>query len=119
MVWVRRLTEPVDSIDDALEDGQEGIDNPVLHWCQCVRQREGAEQAYCQPLGIIDLATAEQRLEGVVPGNDEAGEVDEELSSDVKEDEEEVEANEAEEDVDLGDIGLLLEIVEHRILAKL
>lgn len=27
-MWIR--TEPIDSIDDAFKDGQEGIDDPVL-----------------------------------------------------------------------------------------
>jgi hypothetical protein len=93
--------EPVDGIDDALEDGKESIDNPVR-----------------QPLSIINLATAKPGLERVVPRDDEASEVDEELASDVEEDEEEVESDEAEEDIDLGNVGLLLEIVEDRVLAK-
>jgi len=94
--------EPVDGIDNALKDGEESIDNPI-----------------CQPLSIINLATAEQRLQGVVSRDDEAGEVDEKLAANVEEDKEEVETDEAEEDVDLGDIGLLLEIVEDGVLAKL
>jgi len=93
--------EPVDGIDDALKDGEKGVDNPVR-----------------QPLSIINLATAEQCLERVVSREDEACEVDEELASDVEEDEEEVESDEAEEDIDLRDVGLLLEIVEDRVLAK-
>jgi len=94
--------EPVDCIDEALKDGEESINNPV-----------------CQPLSIIGLATAKQCLEGVVSWQDEAGEVHEELAANVEEDEEKVESDKAEEDVDLGDIGLLLEIVEGRILAEL
>jgi len=69
-------------------------------------------------LSIINLASAEQCLEGVVSGDDETGEVNEELATDVEEDEEEVETDKAEEDVDLGDIGLLFEVVEHGILAQ-
>jgi len=94
--------EPIDGVDEALKDGEESIDNPV-----------------CQPLSIISLATAKQCLEGVVSWQDEAGEVDEELAANVEEDEKEVEPDKAEEDVDLWDIGLLLEIVEGRILAEL
>jgi len=94
--------EPVDSIDDALKDGEESIDNPI-----------------CQPLSIVNLAAAEQRLQGVVSRDDEAGEVDQKLAANVEEDKEEVETDEAEKDVDLGDIGLLLEIVEDGVLAKL
>jgi len=93
--------EPVDGINDALKDREEGIDNPV-----------------CQPLSIIHLATAEQRFERVVSRENETSEVDEKLASDVEEDEEEVESDEAEEDIDLGDVGLLLEIVEDRVPAE-
>lgn len=50
-----------------------------------------AIRAYGQPLGVINLAGAEQRVQRVVTRNDKAGEVDEELSSNVEEDEEEVE----------------------------
>ncbi len=81
--------------------------------------REVIKVAYCQPLSIVNLVIAEQCLEGVVSGKDEAGKVDKELASDVEEDEEEVETDKAKEDVDLGDAGLLLEIVERRIPAKL
>ena len=28
-----KLTEPVDSVDDALKDSQERIDNPILESC--------------------------------------------------------------------------------------
>jgi len=93
--------EPVDGIDDALKDSEESIDDPVR-----------------QPLGIISLVTTEQRLERIVSGYDEAGKVDEELASDVKEDKEEVETDKAEEGIDLWNTGLFLEVVEHRILAK-
>jgi len=93
--------EPVDGIDDALEDGEEGIDNPVR-----------------QPLSVINLATAEQCFERIVSRENEASKVDEELSTDVKEDEEEVESEKAEEDIDLGDVGLLLKIVEDGVPAK-
>jgi hypothetical protein len=48
-----------------------------------------------QPLGVIGLASAEEGLEGVVGRDDEAGGVDEELSSDVEEDQEEVQGTEA------------------------
>ena len=70
-------------------------------------------------MSIIDLVTAEQCFKRVVSGNDETGKVDEELASDVEEDEEKVETDEAEEDVDLGNAGLLLKVIEHRIPAKL
>jgi len=93
--------EPVNGINDALKDSEESINDPVR-----------------QPLCIISLVTTEQSLKGIVSGYDEAGEVDEELATDVKEDEEEVETDEAEEGVDFWHTGLFLEVVEHRILAK-
>lgn len=70
-------------------------------------------------LRIIDLAVAEQRREGVVAGDEEAGGVDEELASDVEEDEEEVEGSETQYDVDLGDGRLLLEVVEGGVFRQL
>jgi hypothetical protein len=94
--------EPVDSIDDALKDGEEGVDHPV-----------------CQPLSVVNLVTAKQRLKRVVSREDEAGKVDEKFAPNVEEDEKEVETDESEEDVDLGDVGLFLEVIEDRILAKL
>jgi hypothetical protein len=67
-----------------------------------------------QPLGVIGLASAEEGLEGVVGRDDEAGGVDEELSSDVEE-----EGTKAEDDVDLGHIGLLLKLLQLRVLGQL
>jgi hypothetical protein len=78
-----------------------------------------AIRAYGQPLGVINLARAEQGIQGVVAGDDEASEIDEELSSNVEEDQEEVETGQGEENVDLGHTGLLLEIVEHFIFGQL
>lgn len=95
-------TEPVDGVDGALENGQEGIGDPVG-----------------QPVGVIGLIGSEEGLERVVAGNDEAGKVDKELASDVEEDEEEIKGTEAENDVDLGDRALLLKVVEGRVLGEL
>lgn len=67
-------------------------------------------------LGIISLACTKQRLQRVITRDDESRKVHEELSSDVKEDEEEVDARDAEEGIDFGDRCLLLEVVERRIL---
>jgi hypothetical protein len=75
--------------------------------------------AYCQPLGVVDLAGGEKSLEGVVAREDEAGKVDEECTAEVEEDQEEVQAAQAEDHVDLGHAGLLLEIVEHLIFGQL
>jgi len=94
--------EPVDGIDGALNDGQKGIHHPVR-----------------QPLSVICCLGAEQSFQGVVPRNKEACEIGEEGASDVEEDEEEVDSEKAEEGVDLGNGGLLLEIVEDRVLGEL
>lgn len=76
-------------------------------------------ETYGQPLGVISLAAGEQRLKRVVRRDSEAGSVDEELASDVKEDEEEVQSAQTEDHVDLWDICLLLEVVESRVLGEL
>jgi len=70
-------------------------------------------------VGVIGLARGEESLERVVAGNEEASKVDEELASNVEEDEEEVEGTETEDDVDLGDGALLLKVVEGRVLGQL
>jgi hypothetical protein len=70
-------------------------------------------------VGVIGLSLGEQSLERVVTRDDEASKVDEELASDVEEDEEEVEGTETEDDVDLGDGALLLKVVESRVLGQL
>jgi len=87
--------EPVDGTDGTLKQGQEREDNPVS-----------------QPLSIIGLARGEQGLERVITGYQETGEVGEELSTNVEEDEEKVGADETEEGIDLRDIGLSLEVAE-------
>jgi len=94
--------EPVDGIDHALQDGEEGIDNPV-----------------CQPLCVIHLVSTEQCFQRVVSRNDESCKVDKELAPDVEEDEEEVEGDKAQEGIGLGDIGLLFEVVERWIFGEL
>ena len=70
-------------------------------------------------MGVIGLARREQSLERVVAGDEEASKVDEELASNVEEDEEEVEGTKTEDDVDLGDGALLLKVVEGRVLRQL
>jgi hypothetical protein len=74
---------------------------------------------YSQPLCVIDLAGAEQSVQRVVTGNDEAGNVDEELSSNIKEDQEEVKAGKTKDHVNLGDRRLLLKVVECGVLGQL
>jgi len=94
--------EPVNGVDQALNNGEERKDNPIG-----------------QPLCIIDFARAEQSFEGVITRNQESGKVDEELAANVEEDQKEVETEQSEEDVDLGNRCLLLEVVEHRVLGQL
>jgi len=94
--------EPVNSVDRALKNSQKGISNPVR-----------------QPLRVIDLGCTEQGIQGIVGWEDEASSIDEELPSNVEEDQEEVEGAQAKDHVDLRDGSLLLKIVESRILGQL
>lgn len=64
--------------------------------------------AYCEPLRVITLSHTEQSLEGIIPRDHKPGDIGQELSSDVEEDEEEIGRDKPEERVDLGDRGLLL-----------
>lgn len=122
--------EPVDGVDRGLDNRQEGVDDPVLlrvaisilHPCLylcCLLSSSLSRETHGQPLGIIGLAAREEGAERVVGRNREAGGVDKELASDVKEDEEEVEGAETQDDVDLRHAGLLLEVVELRVLGEL
>jgi hypothetical protein len=67
-------------------------------------------------LSIIGLAGAKQSFQRIVSGNDEASKVDEELASNVEEDEEEIQGEKTEDDIDFGYRRLALEVVEGRIL---
>jgi hypothetical protein len=80
---------------------------------------EGLDSTHGQPLGVIALGGGEEGLERVVGGDDEAGGVDQELSSNVEEDKEEVEGAEAENNVDFGNVGLLLKLLQLRVLGQL
>ena len=70
-------------------------------------------------LSVIHLAGAEQSLQRVITWNDESSKVREELASDVEEDEEEVDADEPEEGIDLGHGSLLLEVVQGWVFGQL
>lgn len=70
-------------------------------------------------LSIIRRGGAEKSLDRVVSWDDETRSVDEELCGNVEKDEEEVESSESEDDVDLGDRGLLLEVVEGWVFGQL
>ena len=74
---------------------------------------------YCQPLSVVDLAGGEEGVQRVVARDNESCNVDEELSSNVEEDEEEVQAGETEDHVDLGNGGLLLKVVEGGVFGQL
>ena len=74
---------------------------------------------HCTDLSIIDLTGGEQRIKRVVSRNQEPREINEELAGDVKEDQEEIDSNKAEEGIDLRDRGLLFQIVQGRVLGKL
>jgi len=86
--------EPVDRVDRALEDSQESEDYPVR-----------------EPLCIVRFADSEKSFQRIVARNHEPGNVSEELASNVKEDEEEVRRDQAEEGIDLGDRGLPFQVV--------
>jgi hypothetical protein len=77
------------------------------------------EVSYRQPLGVIDGAAGEQRVEGVVGRNDKANRVHKKLSSDVEEDQEEVQGAESEHDIDFGYIGIGLEVIEDFVFPEL
>jgi len=94
--------EPVYNADKALNNSEEREDNPVG-----------------QPLGIIVLVMGKQGVERIVSRDDETGNVGEELAAEVKQDEEEVERDRANNGVGLGDRGLFLEVVESRVLGEL
>lgn len=70
-------------------------------------------------LSIICLARGEQGIERVVARNQETGKVDEELASNVEENQEGVDSDQAEDDIDLRNGGLALQIVEDRVLREL
>lgn len=74
---------------------------------------------YSEPLGIIGLAGREDSFKGIVSGEDETSKVGKDLTSKVEENEEEVEADNTKNGVDLGDGRLLLEVVEDLILRQL
>lgn len=74
---------------------------------------------YSEPLGIILLGSGKEGIERVVSGEDEASKVGEELAAEVEDDQEEVESNETDDGISLGNAGGLLEVVEGRVLGQL
>jgi len=89
--------------------------NPSARSAPCGRERA----THRQPLGIIRLARAKQGSERVVSGDDEAGDVGQELAAEIEQDKEEVERSEAEHGIGLGDRRLLLEVVQDGVLGEL
>lgn len=70
-------------------------------------------------LSVIPSTRREQGVDRVVTGDKETSEVDEELASDVKEDEEEVDADKTQDRIHLGDVGLALQVVKDGVLGEL
>lgn len=83
------------------------------------RSSTALARTYSQPLGVVDLAGAEQSLQGIVTRNDEACKVHQELATNIEEDKEEVETDQAKESIDLRHAGLSLEVVKDRVLGEL
>jgi len=94
--------KPVDNVDEALQDGEEGKHHPVS-----------------QPLRVILSVGGEQSLQGVVSRDDEACKVSEELAAEVEDDEEEVESGQSNGSVGFGHARLLLYVVQGGVLGKL
>lgn len=70
-------------------------------------------------LSVICGARREQRLQGVVTGDEEASKVDEELAGNVEKDKEEVDTDQAQDRIDLGDVGLALQVIQDGVLGEL
>jgi hypothetical protein len=70
-------------------------------------------------LSIICGAGDEERMEGVIAWDNEAGDVDEELAGDVEEDQEEIGADQPEKGVGFGDGGLSLQLIKDGVFGKL
>lgn len=70
-------------------------------------------------MSVVGLAGGEEGLKRVIAGDDETGKVGEELSSNVEEDGKEVESCDTQDNVDLGDGGLRLKVVEQVVLGEL
>lgn len=78
-----------------------------------------ARTTYSQPLSVIVLVLGEQGTEGVVSGDDEASQVGQELTTEVEDDEEEVEGSKTDDGVGLGDTSASLEVVQGGVLGQL
>lgn len=111
--------EPVDGVDQGLEDGEEAEYDPVLGIGSVKFFPANEGWTYGQPLGIINLASGEEGIEGVVCWDNKRSEVGEESSAEVEEDEEEVESHNTEDRINLWDGGLPLEVVKDWVAREL
>ena len=111
--------EPVDGVDQGLEDGEEAEYDPVLETGLGKLFPADEGWTYGQPLGIINLGGGEEGVEGVVCWDDEGSKVGEESSAEVEEDEEEVESHNTEDRINLWNRSLLLEVVEDWVAREL
>lgn len=66
-------------------------------------------------LSVIRLARSKQGMKRVIARNQESGEINQELASNVEEDEEEVDSHQTEDGVHLGDRSLSFEVVEEGV----
>jgi hypothetical protein len=63
-------------------------------------------------LSVVNFARTEERFHGVVPRDNEPSDIGQDLTTEVEEDEEEVQADETEEGINLWHGGLSLEVVK-------
>lgn len=70
-------------------------------------------------MSVVSLARAEQGLKGVVGWNEESGSVDQKFSSNVEEDQEEVQSAQTKDHVGLWNGSLPLEVVQGWVLGQL
>ena len=81
--------------------------------------KDRGRRTYGKPLSVIGFADAEQCLQRIIPWNHEYSNICQKLTPDVKENEKKISGDQSEKGVDLGDRGLLLQVVQSRILGKL
>lgn len=74
---------------------------------------------YRQPLRVIRLGRGKERVERVISGDDEAGNVGQELAPEVEDDEEEVQRYQTNHGIGLWNGSLPLEVVESGVLGEL
>ena len=108
ILWVQHILQ---SELDLLLTTKDSISTQITTSTSCM-----GRDAY---LGIIDLARTEQSFQGIVSWDEEPGKIHEEFASDVKENQEKVDADEAEKGIDLRNRSLLFEVVEHGIFGEL